>query len=257
MSTAAIFTCVFLLLAAVTFIAPVLPPAQLLHEFLNIPQSTMSIWGMSAATLLISITNGFFWGIVATAVYNLSRYITRRKPLPPMPLAREVPAPTPKPTPIPLNYRADRYPPAVTVKVRKERGQTEQDIETIEGIGSARGRMMRNVGIRTVDDLLRVGATRMKRQRLANEFGVSYQTVNKWVCRGDLLRVRGIGRQYSELLEDAGVSSVTDLSMRNPRYLWQNFKAVNRNRRVVRRIPPFKTIENWVYRAKFLEPKIK
>ena len=256
MSNAAIFTCAFLLLAAVTFIAPVLPPAQLLHEFLDVPQSTMSIWGISVATLLISITNGFFWGIVVTAVYNLLRYIVQ-KPLPPMPLARDVPVPTPKPAPIQVNNLGDRYPPVVTVTLRKKQGQTEQDIETIEGIGSMRGKMLRNAGIRTVDDLLRAGATRMKRERLANEFGVSYQTVHKWVCRGDLLRVRGVGRQYSELLEEIGVSSVTDLSMRNPRYLLQEFKIVNRNKRVVRRIPPFKTIETWVKRAKFLEPKIK
>lgn len=256
MSAASIFAGAFLLLVVITFVIPALPPAQLLYDFLNIPQTTLTIWGISVATLLISITNGFFWGIVATALYGLFGYVTR-KPLPPMPVAHDMPAPAPKPTPMPLDYRADKYIPAFTVTDRKDRGQTEQDIETIEGIGSMRGRMLRNAGIRTVDNLLRAGATRMKRQRLANKFGLSYQTIRKWVCRGDLLRVRGIGRQYSELLEEAGVSTVADLSMRNPRYLWQNLKTVNRGRRLVGRIPPLMTVEKWVYKAGLLEPMIE
>jgi predicted flap endonuclease-1-like 5' DNA nuclease len=253
MSAVAIFAAAFLLLVAITFVVPVLPPAQLLYEFLKIPQPTLFIWGISVATLFNGVTNGFFWGIVAAAVYGLSRHFTRRKPLPPMPVARDLPTTPPKP--MPLDYRADRYPPAITV--RKKRGLTERDIETIEGIGPLRGRMLRNARIRTVDDLLRAGATRRGRQRLANEFGVSYATMHRWVYRGDLLRVRGIGRQYSELLETAGVTTVTDLSTRNPRYLWQTLKVVNRERKLVRRIPPHKTIEIWVNKAKNLEPIVE
>jgi len=253
MSIAAIFAGAFLLLMAITFIVPVLPPAQLLHEFLNIPQPTLTIWGIPTATLFYGITNGFFYGVVAAAAYGLSRDRTRHKPLPPMPDARHLLEPPPKP--MPIDWRADRYPPAITV--RTERGRIEQDIETIEGIGSSRGRMLRNAGIRTVDDLLRAGATRRGRQRIANEIGVSYATMHKWVYRGDLLRVRGIGRQYSELLETAGVATLTDLSTRNPRFLWQTLKLVNRERKLVRRIPPLKTIENWVHKAKFLEPIVE
>ena len=253
MSSASIFTGAFLLLVVITFVVPVLPPAQLLYDFLNVPQITLTILGISVARLLISIINGIFWGICVAAIYGLSCHLTRSKQFPPMPVAHNLDSPPPKP--IPLDYRADRYPPIITV--RRNFGRTEQDIETIEGIGSLRGRMMKNAGIRTVDDLLRAGATRMKRQRLANDFGVSYQTVHRWVCRGDLLRVRGIGRQYSELLEEAGISTVTDLSIRNPRYLWQNLKAVNRGKRVVRRVPPFKTVETWVYKAGLLESIIE
>ena len=253
MSAAAIFAGAFLLLVAITFAFPVLPPAQLLYEFLKIPQPTLSIWGIPVATLLNGITNGFLWGIAAAAVYSLSRHLARRKPLSPMPVARELPVTPPKP--MPIDWRADRYPPAITV--RKKRDRIEQDIETIEGIGSLRGRMLRNAGIRTVNDLLRAGATRRRRQRLANEFGVSYATMHKWVYRGDLLRVRGIGRQYSELLETAGVATVMDLSTRSPRYLWQTLKVVNREKKLVRRIPPRKTIEIWVHRAKTLEPIVE
>lgn len=253
MSIVAIFAIAFLLLTGLTFVIPSLPPGQLLFESLKIPQTTLSIWGISVAVLLNSITNGLIWGIAAAAVYGLSRHVNRRKSLPPMPVAPELATSPPKPTP--LDWRADRYPPAITV--RKPRGRIKQNIEMIEGIGSIRGRMLRNVGIDTVDDLLRVGATRLGRQRLARELGVAYTTVLRWVYRGDLLRVRGIGSQYSALLESAGVATVMDLSTRNARFLQQALKAVNREKRLVRRIPPRKTIEIWVRKAKILEPMVE
>jgi predicted flap endonuclease-1-like 5' DNA nuclease len=253
MSAAAIFAGFFIVLAAITFLIPALPPAQLLYEALNIPQSTQSVSGISVAILFYCVTNGFIWGIFAAAVYSLSNYLYRRKSLAPMPAPQEVPVTSPEPKP--LDWRVDRYPPALTI--RKKRGRTEQEIETIEGIGAVRGRMLRNAGIGTVDDLLRAGATRLERQRLANEFGVSYSTISKWVHRADLLRIRGIGSQYSELLEAAGVRTVTYLSTRDPWALWQKLRAVNRRRKLVRRIPPLKTVEKWVYKARDLKPLVE
>lgn len=253
MSATAIFAGAFLLLVVITFVIPGIPPGELLYEFLGIPQPTLFIWGISAATILNGITNGFFWGILAAAIYGLSRHVAKRKALPPMPVARDLPTPPPKP--MPVDRRVDKIPPFITV--RKDRFRDEQEIETIEGIGPVRGQLLRYSGIITVNDLLRVGATRRGRQRLANKVGVTYATILKWVYRGDLLRVKGIGKQYSALLESAGVSSVTDLSTRNPRYLWQTLRAVNKKKKLVRRIPPCKTIEIWVLKAKILRPVIE
>jgi predicted flap endonuclease-1-like 5' DNA nuclease len=250
MSTAAVFAGFFLALAVITFVIPFLPPAQLLYETLNIPQPTQYVMGISVSTLLQCATNGFIWASFAAVVYSLSSQHNRRKPLRPLPAPQQLPETPPEPKP--LDWRADKYPSKFII--RRERGRTEQEIETIEGIGTIRGRMLRNAGIRTVDDLLRAGATRLKRQRLANEFGVSYTTISKWVHRADLLRIKGIGRQYSELLEAAGVNTVTNLSIRDSRALWQKLKAVNRRRRLVRRIPPLKTVETWVYKARNLKP---
>ena len=253
MSAWAVFAGFFLVLAAITLVVPFLPPAQILYETLSVPQPTQSILGISVATLLYCATNGFIWGIFATAVYSLSKNYYRRRQF------RPLPAPEPlhvtNPEPKPLDWRADKYPPAITI--RKKRGKREQEVETIEGIGALRGQMLRNRGIITVNDLLRAGATRLKRQRLANEFGVSYATMSKWVHRADLLRIRGIGSQYSELLQTAGVNTVTYLSKRDPHSLWLQLKAINRERKLVRRTPPLKKIENWVYKAKNLDPIIK
>jgi predicted flap endonuclease-1-like 5' DNA nuclease len=252
MSAVAIFAGAFLILAAITFVFPGLPPAQLLYELLNIPQLTIYIWVIPVETLLYCVINGLIWATFAAAVYSLALRRNIREPLYTIP-AQEMPETPPKPEP--LDARADRIPPAITVT--KKPGRIEQDIETIEGIGAIRGRMLRNSGIRTIDDLLRAGTTKLKRQRLANKFGVSYTTIEKWVYRADLLRIRGIGRQYSELLENAGVNTVTNLSIRNSHYLWQKLKLINRERKLVKRIPTSKQVETWVHRAKTLEPIIQ
>lgn len=253
MHAVAVFAGAFLILVVVTLAIPNLPPGEFFFEVLGFPQVIGSFFGISISTLLIGVVNGFLWGLVAAAVYALSRRGTGRKELPPMPVADKLPSAPPRP--IPVDERVEKIAPAMTV--RKERFRIDQDVKTIEGIGSLRGRLLSSMGIRTVDDLLRVGATREGRQRIARRLAVGYTMVLSWVRRGDLLRVRGVGKQYSELLESGGVSSVTDLSTRNARILWQTLKGVNWERRLVRRVPPRKTIEMWVYNAKKLEPIVR
>lgn len=256
MSAKAVFAGAFGLLIALTLIVPSFPPGEFLYNLLEMPQMTQSVFGISVATLLYGVINGFLWGFVAAAVYALSHRISESRRLPPMPVARRLP--TPPPEPVRADRRVEKIPPQITVRQDwKLRNETEHDVETIEGVGPVRGQLLRNAGIRTVDDLLVVGATRRGRQRLARKVGVGYTTMLRWVYRGDLLRVRGIGKQYSSLLEAAGVATVTDLSTRNPRYLWQTLRNVNLRRNLVRRTPPRKTVEVWVYNARRLEPIVK
>jgi predicted flap endonuclease-1-like 5' DNA nuclease len=248
MQAVAVFAGVFLILVVVTLVIPSLPPGELFFEVLGFPQVTGSLLGISVSTLLNAVVNGFLWGLVAAAVYGLSRRGTGRKSLPQMPLPDRLPSAPPRP--ILVNERVEKIPPSMTV--RSSRFLVDQDVKTIEGIGSLRGRLLNKMGVRTVNDLLRRGATREGRQRIARRLAVGYRMVLSWVRRGDLLRVRGVGKQYSELLESAGVSSVADLSARNARVLWQTLKGVNRKKTLVRRVPPRKTIEMWVYNAKNL-----
>ena len=252
MQTAALFASVFLIFVALTIVIPGLPPGELFFETLGFPQATGFLLGISVSTLLNGAINGFIYGLVAATAYSLAIRGSKRKPLPQTPKAYEIPSTPPKPTPV--YERATIFLPTTTV--RRNRFRIEKDVKTIEGIGSWRSRLLNSMGVRTVDDLLAVGATREGRQRLARRVGVSYKMVLSWVIRGDLLRVRGVGKQYSELLESAGVSSVTDLAARNSRLLWQTLRRVNAERRLVRRVPPRRTIEMWVYNAKTLEPLV-
>jgi predicted flap endonuclease-1-like 5' DNA nuclease len=255
MHAVVVFASAFLILVTITLVIPGLPPGELVFEGLAFPQITGFFLGISVSTLLSGFVNGFLWGLVAAAVYALSRRETGRKPLLRLPEAEELPSPPPRA--MPVDERVEKIPPAMTVRQGNFRMERDRDVKTIEGIGSLRGRLLNGMGVRTVDDFLRVGSTRVGRQRIARRLGVSYRMVLSWVYRGDLLRVRGVGRQYSELLESAGVSSVEDLSNRNALVLWQKLRGVNREKKLVRRVPPRETIEMWVYNAKKLDPMVR
>jgi hypothetical protein len=75
----------------------------------------------------------------------------------------------------------------------------------------------------------------------------------KWVYRADFFRIRGIGTQYSALLESAGVHTVTALSRRDPKNLYAKLREINRKKNLVRRIPPYRTVQRWIKSAKNLK----
>ncbi|MGB9776793.1 MAG: DUF4332 domain-containing protein [Anaerolineae bacterium] len=129
-------------------------------------------------------------------------------------------------------------------------------IEQISGIGPAYGEKLRAAGIRTTEALLRAGATPEGRQELAEKIGVSADTILQWVNRADLMRVPGIGEQYSDLLEAAGVDTVLELAQRNPENLYQKLAEINAEKRLVRRMPNQDMVANWIEQAKSLERAI-
>ncbi len=112
------------------------------------------------------------------------------------------------------------------------------------------------MGIRTTEALLRAGATPQGRQELAEKIGVSADTILKWVNRADLMRITGIGEQYSDLLEAAGVDTVPELAQRNPDNLHEKLVEINAEKRLVRRLPTRNMVANWIEQAKGLERAI-
>ena len=248
----AVFAFAFLLLMGITLVLPSFPPAQILYEFLKISQTTLSIGGISVATLLNGITNGFFWILIAATTYGFARR-TRNDPLLTIPVPPDFS--TPLPEPMLVETRINKLPPSITI--RKRPVEMERDIETINGIGPKWGGLLRDSGIKTVNDLVIAGATKHERQHLADKIGVTYATLLKWVNRGDLLRVNGISKKYSTLLESAGVNTVIDLSTRDPSFLCQTLRTLNREKNLVRQTPPSKTVEIWVENAKNLDPIVK
>jgi len=126
-------------------------------------------------------------------------------------------------------------------------------IEQISGIGPTYGERLRSLGIRTTEALLKAGATPQGRQELAEKVGVSADTILKWVNRADLMRITGIGEQYSDLLEAAGVDTVVELARRNPENLHQKLVEVNAEKGLVRRLPNPAMVADWIEKAKGLE----
>lgn len=129
-------------------------------------------------------------------------------------------------------------------------------VETIEGIGSTYAARLAEAGIVTTEDLLNVAGTRKGRQELAENTGISGKLVLKWVNRADLMRVPGIGEEYSDLLEAAGVDTVKELRNRRPENLYKALIEVNEEKKLVRRAPYLSEVEAWVAGAKQIEPRV-
>ena len=110
-------------------------------------------------------------------------------------------------------------------------------IEKIEGIAEVYAQKLAEVGITTVEALLEKGATRQGRRDLAQRTGISEKLILEWVNRADLFRIKGIGEEYSDLLEAAGVDTVVELAQRNPDNLYDTLVSVNEAKKLVRRLP--------------------
>jgi predicted flap endonuclease-1-like 5' DNA nuclease len=122
----------------------------------------------------------------------------------------------------------------------------------IEGIGAKYVEKLRAQGIRSTEALLTNGATPKNRQDLAARSGVSETLILEWVNLADLFRIKGIGEEYSDLLEEAGVDTVPELAQRNPANLYETLLSVNQKKKLVRKLPTQAQVSSWVSQAKAL-----
>ena len=122
----------------------------------------------------------------------------------------------------------------------------------IEGIGPAFAKKLSSVGIKSVEALLKRGATPKGREEVAKKTGLGHKEILEWVNRADLYRIKGVGSEYSDLLENAGVDTVVELSKRDAKNLLAKMTEVNTKRKIVRRLPTEKQVGKWVSQAKKL-----
>jgi predicted flap endonuclease-1-like 5' DNA nuclease len=129
-------------------------------------------------------------------------------------------------------------------------------ISAIQSMGHRNGTKLRKAGVRTTDSLLKVAATRTGRRRLAKETGLPEGDILSWANRADLLRITGVGSEYADLLEVAGVDTIRELRRRNPERLLDSMTELNLRKRLVRRLPTEGMVAGWVDDAKDLEPLV-
>jgi len=129
-------------------------------------------------------------------------------------------------------------------------------IDTIEGIGPANREKLLAAGIKTTDALLKLCCDKKGRKAAAEKSGCSEGQLLKWVNMADLMRIKGVGEEYSELLEAAGVDTVKELRNRNAENLTQAMADTNAKKKLVRSIPSIKQVTAWVAEAKTLPPTI-
>jgi PAS domain S-box-containing protein len=126
-------------------------------------------------------------------------------------------------------------------------------VEKIEGIGPVYAQKLLAVGVKTTQDLLDQGFNRKGREDLVEKTGISATLVLKWVNMADMMRIRGVGEEYSELLEKAGVDTVKELRNRNPKNLHEALVQANEAHKLVRRLPTLSEVESWIKEAKEAE----
>jgi len=126
------------------------------------------------------------------------------------------------------------------------------NIVDIEGIGEAYAKKLTEAGIKTVEALLKEGGTPKGREALAEKTGIDHKKILEWVNRADLARIKGVGSEYADLLESAGVDTVTELAQRKPENLFQKMEAVNAEKKLVRKMPTAAQVADWVDQAKKL-----
>ncbi len=130
-------------------------------------------------------------------------------------------------------------------------------IEDLEGIGDAYGAKLRQAGINSPARLLERGRTPQGRAEIATRCGLSPALVLRWVNMADLCRVRGIGGEFAELLECAGVDTVKELRNRNAESLAQKVAIANEEKKLTRRVPSTRVVSGWIEQAQQLPPKLE
>lgn len=223
------------------------------------------------------------FGFLVYAMYYASQQ--RKKPAAPSePKPRSVvvepprpePAPTPEPKAVAEAPKAEPAkmteadPPMAVVETKVETHAPEKEakpkspkhatdrkeqgfsIIDIEGIGKRYTEKLHAINIYHTAELLKAGATPSGRAELAAKTGISQDLILEWVNLSDLFRIKGIGEEYSDLLEQAGVDTVVELSHRNAANLHAKIVEVNDAKRLVRRPPSLAHIEDWINEAKKL-----
>lgn len=129
-------------------------------------------------------------------------------------------------------------------------------IDEVAGLGVRQATRLRKAGVKTSKGLIEVASTRAGRSALSKKTGLPPRDLKSWVHHADLLRVKGVGGEYAELLVAAGVDTIRDLRRRNPTALVAKIISMNGSKKVVRRLPTEAMVSGWIESASSIEPSI-
>jgi len=129
-------------------------------------------------------------------------------------------------------------------------------ISDIEGIGPSYAQKLAKANIKSVGGLLKKCCDKKGRKSVSQTTGIDDSMLLKWANMADLFRVKGVGSEYSELLEASGVDTVKEMRNRNAFNLYEKMKEVNVKKKLVRQMPGLKKVEGFIESAKKLDPVI-
>lgn len=114
-----------------------------------------------------------------------------------------------------------------------------------------------SLGITNVNSLLNAGRTPEERRTLSRSAGISRGRLMGWLGCADLVRVFGISIDYAQMLSAIGVKDVHTLAQHDAEELQMVIKRVNRQKRLVRRVPSIDQLESWIEGARQLPPVLE
>ena len=126
----------------------------------------------------------------------------------------------------------------------------------IQGIGPVYAEKLIAAGIETVDQLLEAGKTAKGRKELEEKTEITGKLILTWVNHADLFRIKGVGPQFSELLEASGVDTVKEFQHRHAENLEAKMKEVNEEKHLTKVVPSVKMLQNMIDQAKELPPVV-
>lgn len=126
-------------------------------------------------------------------------------------------------------------------------------LKTIEGVGPKYASDLKRAGVATAEALLVKGASPKGRKEIAEASGISEKLVLEWVNHVDLFRIKGVGEEYADLLEEAGVDTVIELAQRKADHLLEKMTEVNKQKKLVRQLPTLPKVIYWIEQAKKLQ----
>lgn len=126
----------------------------------------------------------------------------------------------------------------------------------LEGVGAVFAEKLAAAGISTTEQMLAECGAAKGRKSVAEKTGIGEGKLLTWVNMADLMRISGIGAEFSELLEAAGVDTVRELQHRNAENLAATMVEVNEQRKLTRRVPSAGEVAKWIEQAKTLPPMV-
>ena len=129
-------------------------------------------------------------------------------------------------------------------------------LSMIEDLDEEQATALRALGIRTTEKLLEAAKSPKGRKLLASQIDIDEKTLLRWANIADKLRIKGMGKEYAELLREVGVDTVKELKYRNPHKLAQSMAETNRRRKLVRFLPSVSLVTRWIEHARKLTQKI-
>lgn len=121
----------------------------------------------------------------------------------------------------------------------------------IEGIGEKYAQKLIEAGIQKIEDLIPLNKKEM--EAIAEKTGISIKLIDKWQEHADLMRIKGVGPEYSDALNQIGIDSVKEFAQRNPENTLERIKKLDEEKpNVIRKLPTLDQVKDWIAQAKKL-----